>query len=178
MGDRGVPDDQVQDDDDDDDEYEYDDDEERIVLELGIDMIESALKAKLAEVAAKHAIGHAGLAAAAATDAALGLQWDETMAAVQGKPKAMQHAAHAALVAHKEELATLIGVQLRALAAESGCDLDAPTVRPVMLTSSDAISARCWSGAKDGSNDHEGVQAIACVSGTWALVVANKSSCC
>ena len=81
------------DDEEDDEEYE-DDDEERIVLELGIDMIESALKAKLAEVAAKHAIGHAGLAAAAATDAALGLQWDETMAAVLGTPNAMQHAAH------------------------------------------------------------------------------------
>ena len=47
-----------------------------------------------------------------------------------------------------------------------------------MLTSSDATSERCWSGAKNGTNDHEGVQAIACVSETWALVVANKSSSC
>ena len=74
--------------------YEDDDEEEGIVEDFGIDMVESALKAKLAEVAAKHAIGHAGLAAAAATDAALGLQWDETMAAVLGTPNAMQHAAH------------------------------------------------------------------------------------
>ena len=46
-----------------------------------------------------------------------------------------------------------------------------------MLTASDAMTDY-WSAARDGSNDHEGVQAIACVSDTWVLVVAGKSSSC
>lgn len=134
--------------------------------------MEHALKAQLGAVAAKHGIEHAGLAAAATADATLGLQWDDGMA---GAAK-VADATNAALAAHKEELATLIEAQLRAVAGDA-LSLEEAYVTPVMLTSSDAMS-RYWSEAKNGGNDHEGVQAMAFVSEAWVLLVAGKCASC
>lgn len=150
---------------------EYEDDDGEYLTKIGIDLIEDSVKVQLAAVAAKHAIAHAGLAAATAAGATLGLQWDASMAAVAN----VQDAIEAALVAHKDELAKLIDVQLRAVAGDGA--LDAPTVYPVSLTSSDSMQ-HYWSEAPQGENDHEGVQALAFVGETWALVVVAKSSSC
>jgi len=101
------------------------------------------------------------------------------------------------LKAHRSELEALIGAQLRAVLsdeersalehAEAAKGADAAksekgqeglaTVYPVMLTTSDVLSW-CWSPAPNLGNDHEGVQAMAFVSETWALVVASKGPRC
>ena len=146
----------------------YDEDEEYIET-LGINLVERALKAQLAAVpVANH---HKGLSAATTADAALGLQWTADMTGVQN----VQHAITRPLASHKAELAKLIEVQLRAVAGDGA--LDAPTVRPVMLTSSDVMT-RYWSDAKNGDNDHEGVPAMAFVGETWVLMVVAKCASC
>lgn len=145
-----------------DDEWDY-------ISQLGIDQIEHSLKAQLRAVRDKYAIDDARFASAAASDTALGLEWEE------GAGTNVQKAAAKALGAYKEELASLIEVQLRAV--HGGGSLDAPSVYPIMLTRSDSMQ-HYWSAAPRYSNDHEGVQAIAFVGETWVLVVAGKSSSC
>jgi len=157
---------------------EYDDDPEMgpddewsYFSKLGIDQVERALKAQLAAVAAKYGLTHEALTSATSANATFGLAWDAGMAAAQTVAEATQ----ATFEGYKAELASLIASQLRA--AHGDKSLDELTVRPVVLTNSDC-TAEYWSDANHGGNDHEGVQAIAFVSETWALVVVGKSASC
>jgi len=165
------------------------DDEWSEITTLGIDMVEHALKAQLAEVIEDYELEESDLKAlshASAAETPLGLCWGD-MPVPQHKRRGNAEqgfvsAAVAALEAHRSELEGLIGAQLRAvLSAEERGALEraegAATVHPVMLTDSDCLR-EFWSDAPRFSNDHEGVQAFAFVSKTWALVVASKSASC
>lgn len=153
----------------------YDDDDDELLITLGVDRIEAALKAQVAAVAAKHGASDPDGKLAGFAAAPCGVAWDTELAdcITAGPENALAKATEATYQSIRAALAAPMKAQARAVHGDA--PLDDATVYPIMLTNSDDLGSY-WAPATPGDNDHEGVQTLGFVSEKWVLVVSGKSA--
>ena len=145
---------------------------------LGINLVEEALKAEL--LSARGAFGLASnetLAKISAPDYPLHLAWaDDALSGEGTSSTRLLDASRKTLYEHNEGLKKLIGEQLAACGENQG-EGGESLLYPIMISNSDMLKT-VWHGAGQFDNDHEGLNALAFVSKTFAMVVAFKYSSC
>ena len=133
----------------------YDDDDDELLITLGVDRIEAALKAQVAAVAAKHGVSDGKLAASLLRHAA----WRGTRSSPIVSRRPENALAKATEATYQSGAALAAPMKAQARAVHRDAPLDDATVYPIMLTNSDDLGSY-WAPATPGDNDHEGVQTL------------------